>query len=104
MDHGEKQWKKVVQRNCRVWLKLAAESKRSDDDLYNGRLKQLNVPVTLIHGRGDPRTEPGEMERVREALPGSDVRFIEGGRHSPHSEREAWRECNEILGKLLRRK
>ena len=33
LDHGEKNWKKVVQRNCRVWLKLAAESTRSSDDL-----------------------------------------------------------------------
>jgi pimeloyl-ACP methyl ester carboxylesterase len=104
LDHGEKNWKKVVQRNCRVWLKLAAESTRSSDDLYHGRLSGLKVPVTFVHGRGDPRTEPGEMERVREALPGADLRFIEGGRHSPHSEREAWREYNEILGKLLRRK
>lgn len=104
LDHGEKHWRKVLQRNCRAWLKLAAESTRSSDDLYDGRLSGLKVPVTFVHGRGDPRTEPGEMEQVREALPGSDVRFIEGGLHSPHSEREAWRECNGILGKLLLRK
>ena len=104
MDHGEKQWRKVVQRNCRVWLKLAAESTRSNNDLYHGRLSELDVPVTFVHGRGDPRTEPGEMERAREALPGADMRFIENARHSPHSERESWRECNGILGEFLVRK
>ncbi|MFZ1007794.1 MAG: alpha/beta hydrolase [Candidatus Sulfotelmatobacter sp.] len=100
-DHGEKQWRKVVQRNCRVWLKLGAESTRSSDDLYKGRLSKLKVPVTFIHGRGDPRTEPGEIERARKAMAGADMRFIECGRHSPHSEKACWRECNEILGEFF---
>jgi pimeloyl-ACP methyl ester carboxylesterase len=100
-DHGEPQWKNVVQRNCRVWLRLAAESVRPDDDLYGGRLSDLQVPVTFVHGRGDPRTEPGEIERASEAIAGAEVRFIEEGRHSPHSEGAAWQEWNRILGELL---
>lgn len=112
-DHGKDKdkdrWKKVVQRNCRVWLKLAAQSARPDHDLENhdlfgGRLNKLRVPVTFMHGRGDPRTEPGEMERVHEALPRAEMRFVETGRHSPHSERESWQECNEILGEIIARK
>ena len=63
-DHDAAHWRHVVQRNCRVWLKLAAESARPGEDLYNGRLGQLTVPVTFVHGRRDPRTEPGEMERA----------------------------------------
>jgi pimeloyl-ACP methyl ester carboxylesterase len=111
-DHGkdenknEDRWKKVVERNCRVWLKLAAQSKRPDhdlpdNDLFEGRLSRLKVPVTFIHGRGDPRTEPGEMERVHEALPLARMRFVETGRHSPHSERKSWQKCNEILSEFL---
>ncbi len=103
-DHGMKHWAQVVQRNCRVWLKLAAESRQADEDLYSGRLSELKVPVTFLHGRHDPRTEPREMKRVQELLPGAEVRFIENGRHSPHSESAAWRECNGILGELIARK
>ena len=101
VDHGAEQWRKVVQRNCRAWLRIATQSMRSVDDLYDGRLSELKVPVRFIHGRGDPRTEPGEMERTSEALAGVEMRFIEVGRHSPHSERKAWRECNGILSEFL---
>lgn len=100
-DHGPDHWENVVQRNCRVWLDLAAQSKQLDEDLYDGHLGGLQVPVTFIHGRGDPRTEPGEMQRVQKLLPKADVRFIESGRHSPHSEAAAWQECNQILRELL---
>ncbi len=100
-DHGADQWSNVVRRNCRVWLRLAGESSRSDEDLYGGRLSELRVPVTFVHGRGDPRTEPGEIERACAATPGANIRFIENGRHSPHSEDAAWRECNGILGELV---
>lgn len=101
LDHGEEQWRNVVQRNCRVWLKLASRSTRSDADLYDGRLSELKVPVTFVHGRCDPRTEPQEMERAHQMLAGAEMRFIEVGRHSPHSERESWRECNGILSEFL---
>jgi pimeloyl-ACP methyl ester carboxylesterase len=100
-DQGEGNWQHVVQRNCRVWLEFAAHANPPDQDLYDGHLSQLRVPVTFMHGRGDPRTEPGEIERAHDAVSGSDLRFIESGRHSPHSEEAAWRECTEILGELL---
>lgn len=104
-DHRDKdRWKQVVQRNCRVWLKLAAQSNRRDDDLFDGQLSKLRVPVTFMHGRGDPRTEPGEMERVQAALPRAEMRFVETGRHSPHSESKSWQECNEILSEFLSKK
>jgi pimeloyl-ACP methyl ester carboxylesterase len=101
-DHGE-QWQMVIQRNCRVWLKLAELGSRESVDLYEGRLGELKVPATFVHGRHDPRTEPDEMEQVRAALPGATIRFIESGRHSPHSESAAWRECNEALREIVGR-
>jgi pimeloyl-ACP methyl ester carboxylesterase len=100
-DHGKQRWKTVIQRNCRVWLELAAQSKRPDDDLYNGRLSELKLPVTFLQGRGDPRTEPEEIERALKALPRAKMRFVETGRHSPHNERKSWQECNEILREFL---
>jgi pimeloyl-ACP methyl ester carboxylesterase len=100
-DHGEKRWRPAIQRNCRVWLKLAAQSERAGHDLYDGRLSQLKVPVTFVHGRHDPRTEPGEMKEVQKSLPGAEMLFIENARHSPHSETASWRECNGILREVL---
>lgn len=101
-DHGTRHWKTVVKRNCRVWLKLAAESTRPEEDLYDSRLGELKVPVTFVHGRFDPRTEPGEIERVHEVLPHAEIRFIEHGRHSPHSENAGSQEFNKILHGLIR--
>jgi 3-oxoadipate enol-lactonase len=104
VDHGAEGWRKVIQRNCRVWLRIAAQSTRPGEDLYDGRLSELKVPVTFVHGRHDPRTEPGEMERAHEALADAEMRFIEDGRHSPHSEKASWRECNGVLREFIARK
>ncbi len=100
-DHGARRWKQAIQRNCRVWLRLAAQSTRPDEDLYEGRLGELRVPVTFLHGKHDPRTEPDEMKRVQEALPRAEMRFLENGRHSPHSESACWSEFNSLLWQVL---
>ncbi len=100
-DHGAGYWRKVVQKNCRVWLRLAAESKHAGEDLYDGKLGELKVPVAFIHGRHDSRTEPDEMKNVQRALPRAKIHFIENGRHSPHSEAASWRECNRLLQELV---
>jgi len=100
-DHGAEQWRRVLERNCRAWLDIAAQNRRPGEDLYDGRLSELKVPTTFVHGRGDPRTEPGELERASEALAGAEMRFIEDGRHSPHSETGSWRECNRILHEVI---
>jgi len=72
-----------------------------DEDLYDGRLSELQVPAMFLHGSLDPRTEPGEMDRVREALPHATMRFIATGKHSPHSEEDAWKECNATAREFL---
>jgi pimeloyl-ACP methyl ester carboxylesterase len=100
-DHGEDRWKNVVQRNCRVWLRLAARSSGAADELFDGRLRRLKVPATFMHGSGDPRTEANEMARAQGALPHAEMRFVETGRHSPHSERKSWKLSNEILREFL---
>jgi pimeloyl-ACP methyl ester carboxylesterase len=93
-DHGEANWQTVLRRNCAAWFRIADSVQRPDEDLYDGKLGGLQVPVLFLHGSLDPRTEPGEMDRVRQALPRATMRFIATGQHSPHSEEDAWQECN----------
>jgi pimeloyl-ACP methyl ester carboxylesterase len=100
-DHQEKNWKNVIRRNCAVWIRMADSASGPEDDLYEGRLSELAVPTLFVHGRFDPRTEPGEMELVRGALPQTAIRFIENGRHSPHSEEAAFQECSDLVREFL---
>jgi pimeloyl-ACP methyl ester carboxylesterase len=93
-DHGETHWPTVLRRNCAAWFRIADSVQRPDEDLYDGRLGELHVPALFLHGSLDPRTEPGEMERVQRALPRAAMRFIANGKHSPHSEQDAWQESN----------
>ncbi len=101
-DHGETRWPTVLRRNCAVWFRIADSVERPDEDLYDGRLGELQAPALFLHGSLDPRTEPGEMDRVREALPRASMQFIATGKHSPHSEEEAWQECNARAEEFLR--
>jgi pimeloyl-ACP methyl ester carboxylesterase len=100
-DHGETQWPAVLRRNCSAWFQLADLVRRPDEDLYGGRLGALKVPTLFLHGSLDPRTEPGEMELVRRAMPSAMMRFVGNGKHSPHSEDAAAEECNAIARAFL---
>jgi len=100
-DHGETHWPTVLRRNCGAWFRIDDSVQRSDEDLYDGRLGELRAPALFLHGSLDPRTEPGEMDRVRQALPQATMRFIANGKHSPHSEEDAWPECNANVGEFL---
>jgi hypothetical protein len=62
------------------------------------------VPVTFVHGKCDPRTEPGEIERAREALVSAEMRFIKVGRHSPTVKENPGGECSGILCEFLTKK
>jgi len=83
-DHGDG-WRELIAKNGAAWLAIANQG----GDLYDGRLGDLQVPLLVIHGMRDPRTEPGELDAFRRALVHPTTQFIllpEGG-HSPHSER-----------------
>ena len=96
-DHGER-WRRILDLHSRAWLRIGDEATSPDEDFYQGRLAELDVPALVVHGARDPRTEPGELEALQAALsagilesPAGAVerRFhilAEGG-HSPHSER-----------------
>jgi pimeloyl-ACP methyl ester carboxylesterase len=101
-EHGEDYWRTLLALNGGAWLKIAQESKHATDDLYAGRLSELRVPTLFIHGRLDPRTEPGEMEAVSRQLPRARIEMIEGARHSPHSERASAAESNRVAGEFFR--
>ena len=67
-EHGADRWRSVLQMNARAWLELA-ERLPAPADLYEGRLGEIAAPVLIVHGSGDPRTEPGELEAICAALP-----------------------------------
>jgi pimeloyl-ACP methyl ester carboxylesterase len=100
-DHGEAQWPAVLRRNCGVWFRIADSVKRPDEDLYDGELGELRVPTLFLHGSLDPRTEPGEMELVRGAVPQATMKFVGNGKHSPHSEEAVFAECNAVAREFL---
>jgi pimeloyl-ACP methyl ester carboxylesterase len=102
-DHGEEHWPTVLRRNCAAWFRIADLVQRPDEDLYDGHLDELRVPTLFLHGSLDPRTEPGEMESVRKALPQATLHFVANGMHSPHSEDAAFDECNRVAHKFLDR-
>jgi pimeloyl-ACP methyl ester carboxylesterase len=100
-DHGEGRWEEVVRRNSDVWVRIAESKRTPDEDLFGGGLGMLAVPTLFIHGRQDPRTEPGEVERAARSVRGSVLRFIENGRHCPHYESAVAEEFNRVLGDFL---
>jgi pimeloyl-ACP methyl ester carboxylesterase len=95
-DHGA-EWRKVVERNASAWLEIG---RTNPPDMYGGRLSELSVPALFIFGASDPRTEPGDIDAVRRALPKAEVRILDA-RHSPHSESASAEECTRIAVEFL---
>ena len=85
-DHGMNDWKKVIIMNGHAWLDIARSAKSPEDDLYDGRLGQLSVRTMIVHGRRDPRTEPGELEALHRAISSAELHVMDEGGHSPHSQ------------------
>ncbi len=102
-DHGEDYWRELIVNNGRAWLEIAESSTKETQDLYEGRLRDLKVPTIFIHGSRDPRTEPGELDEIRNQLPNVPIHIIEGGGHCPHSESQSAPESNRLAGEFLSR-
>jgi haloalkane dehalogenase len=98
-DHGEG-WRGVVERNASAWLAIG---RSGPEDLYGGRLGELDVPALVLHGARDPRTEPGELDAMRRALARAEFRVIEEAGHSPHSELASAEESARVAGEFLDR-
>jgi len=97
-DHGDDYWRTVLRFGGRAWLEIAATP---NDDLYDHRLKELRVPMLVLHGMDDPRTEPGELDRLRYDVPAARIEMIAGAGHSPHSERGTAALCTELVAEFL---
>ncbi|HYG68596.1 MAG TPA: alpha/beta fold hydrolase [Anaeromyxobacteraceae bacterium] len=91
-DHGAR-FREVVARGGRVWLELIRDGLRTGADLFDGRLGEVRAPVLLLHGAHDPRTEPGELDDARRALPHAELALLEAG-HAPHASRRAAADAN----------
>lgn len=101
-DHGEDYFRELIVNNGRAWLRIAEESNHPKQDLYAERLGELAVPTLFIHGSVDPRTEPDELDSVRQRFDSARVHSIESGGHSPHSQKSTASECNQVAGDFLR--
>jgi pimeloyl-ACP methyl ester carboxylesterase len=98
-DHGDDYWRSIIGANGRAWLDIAATP---DEDFFDHRLAELSVPVLVVHGTDDPRTEPGELDRVARALPHATIHRITDAGHSPHSKRGASAEVTTVAARFLR--
>lgn len=86
LEFGEQIWRELITSHAKVWSDIAFQSSGSEDDLYAGRLNEVSAPVLFIHGRLDPRTEPGELELATAQLPHAEIQLLDAAGHSPHSE------------------
>jgi len=98
-DHGEA-WREVIAADGRAWLRIIEEGRRSGRDLYGGRFSEIRAPTLLLHGRHDPRTEPGEIDAARAALPEARVEWFDAS-HSPHTSRKAAAACVAAASRFL---
>ncbi len=99
-DHGD-DWKQLIARHSAAWLRIADE-RPPDFDFFGGRLARLRVPVLVLHGARDPRTEPGELDAIRAALPAAQFVVLPEAGHSPHSERGSADEVTRVAAEFLR--
>ncbi|MCA9680098.1 MAG: alpha/beta fold hydrolase [Kofleriaceae bacterium] len=96
-DHGDR-WQDVLRMGGRAWLAIAA---RPDDDFYGGRLAALAPPVLIVHGADDPRTEPGELDALRRALPAAELAILPDGGHCPHAHPRTAAEVTARIGAFV---
>lgn len=94
-EHGAGYWRTLIRAGGQAWLDIAATP---EDDFFQHRLAELAVPALVLHGRHDPRTEPGELDRIR---PFARVEILEDAGHSPHSERSSAVRCTDVVRDFL---
>ena len=102
-EHGADYWQSLITKHAKAWLQIAIESAGPFDDLYAGRLHEISAPTLFIHGRLDPRTEPGELAAVRAQLPRADMSILDAASHSPHSEAGTADLVTEIASEFTRK-
>jgi pimeloyl-ACP methyl ester carboxylesterase len=97
-EHGADYWRTIIRADGLAWLDIAATPA---DDLYEHRLGELRVPMLVLHGADDPRTEPGELDRIRREVPAARIEMIAGAGHSPHSEPGSAARCTALVAEFV---
>jgi pimeloyl-ACP methyl ester carboxylesterase len=97
-DHGEDYWRTIIRADGVAWLEFA---ETPTEDFYDHRLRELRVPMLVLHGSDDPRTEPGELDRIRREVPTARMEMLAGAGHSPHSERGSAARCTALVAGFL---
>jgi pimeloyl-ACP methyl ester carboxylesterase len=100
LEFGEQNWRQLITDHAKVWLEIGL-AEDAHEDLYGGRLKDISAPTLFIHGRLDPRTEPGELEAAAKQLPHAVVQILDAG-HSPHSETASAALATKLARELLK--
>jgi 3-oxoadipate enol-lactonase len=98
-DHGDR-WRDVLRGCGRAWLSIIAEGKAGRPDLFEGRFGEIRAPTLLLHGARDPRTEPGELEAARRALPAARLALLDAA-HCPHASEKVGAEATRIAVEFL---
>lgn len=98
-DHGDR-WRDVLGGCGRAWLSIIAEGKAGRPDLFEGRFGKIRAPTLLLHGARDPRTEPGELEAARRALPSAKLALLDAA-HCPHASEKVGAEATRIAVSFL---
>jgi len=93
-DHGPS-WRAVVAAGARAWLRIIHAGLSGGGDLFGGRLGEVRAPVLLLHGARDPRTEPGELDAARLALPSARLELLDSG-HAPHASARVGARATEL--------
>ena len=101
LEFGEENWRQLIVSHAQTWLEIALEGSGPQDDLYGGRLHEISAPTLFIHGRLDPRTEPGELEAVATELPHAEMQLLDAAGHSPHSEAASAALATRLAKKFL---
>jgi pimeloyl-ACP methyl ester carboxylesterase len=97
-EHGKDYWRTIIRAGGRAWRDIAASP---NEDFYDNGLHELRVPMLVVHGADDPRTEPGELDRIRREVPSARIEMVEGGGHSPHSARGTASQVTAIVDGFL---
>ncbi|HEV7681661.1 MAG TPA: alpha/beta hydrolase [Pyrinomonadaceae bacterium] len=103
MEFGVDHWRRLITSHAKTWREIALAGSGPLDDLYGGRLHEVSAPTLLIHGRFDPRTEPGELDAVAVELPHAELRMFEAGGHGPHNEPASADDATRLAREFLRR-
>ncbi len=86
LEFGTDYWRQLITSHAKAWMEIALAGSGPQDDLYGGRLREIEAPTLFIHGHSDQRTEPGELDAVAAQLPAARIEILETGAHCPHSE------------------